>query len=279
MFGGFGDVSIDPAANAAMRAFLRRKLTETVRDPATAAALTPREDEHDEQHPPDYYARRPLCDRGYYEAFNRPHVSAVDLRATPITAVEAGGVRTADGRLHELDVLVLATGYDAVDGAYRAVRGGITGRDGRGLAERWTAAAANDNDDDDDSDNGGRPSAYLGVFVPGFPNLFLLNGPQSPFATAPLVLETQADFVVSVIGELEAQGHGAVEARPEPEAEWVQGCDAIASYTLFSKVTSWLTGSNISGKPRTMFYLAGLSAYIQQLEELKSNGYATLQFS
>lgn len=294
MFSGFGDITFNPEANVEVCKFLRRKIAEAVHDPATAAALTPRpfsppsssagssplsmspsssrpsssssvggpdegnvegesaaEGEDNTDH---FYARRPVCDRGYYAAFNKPHVSAVDLRAAPITAVEAGGLRTADGALHELDVLVLATGYDAVDGAYRAVRGGITGRDGVALADCWRE----------------RPTSYLGVFVAGFPNLFLLNGPHSPFATQPLVLETEVDLVVAVLRELEARGRNTVEVTAEAQAEWVGACDAMGSYTLFNKMKrSWLTGSNTNGrKPHTMFYLGGMGSYSMYISKL-----------
>lgn len=255
MFGGFGDITTDPEANEELCRFLRRKIAQVVRDPAKAAVLTPT----------DYYARRPPCDNGYYECFNRPHVLAVDVGRAPIERVEAAGVRTADGALHELDVLVLATGFDAVDGSYAAVRGGIRGRGGALLADHWAAL--------------GGPSAYLGLFAAGFPNLFLVNGPQGPFCNQPTSIEIEVDFVARL---LEDKAGSTIEVGPETEAEWVELCRSLASGMLFDKVESnWITGQNIipGARPTARFYYAGVNSYIRLLKEQEESDYQGLQFS
>lgn len=267
MFSGFGDVTTDADANAEMRRFLRAKIADIVRDPTKAAVLTPAADEP--------YARRPPCDRGYYDAFNRDNVVPVDVARHPIVGVERGGVRTADGTLHELDVLVLATGFDAVDGTYAAIPEGVRGRGGRRLAEEhW---------------GGGGPTAYMGVFVSGFPNLFLVNGPQGAFCNQPTAIEVEVDMITDLIrrqrekegGAGETDGGGTIEVAPETEAGWASMCDSLATQTLFDKVANnWLTGQNFAGaKPTTRFYYGGLKAYIDHQEDLKRRNYEGIVFS
>ena len=147
MFWTFCDLTYDEEANEEACKFIRGKIAETVKDPEKARKLTPH----------DFYARRPLCDAGYYEQFNRENVDIVDLKETPITEITQNGIRTSDGALYELDVIVFATGFDAVDGNYTRVR--IKGRGGESLKEHW--------------DKNGGPTSYLGVVVPNFPNLFM----------------------------------------------------------------------------------------------------------
>ena len=126
MFGTFCDIATDEEANEEAAKFVRRKIGEIVQDPEIARKLTPT----------DLYARRPLCDTGYYETFNRPNVSLVNVKENPIIRVTQQGIVTEDGTLHELDVLVFATGFDAVDGNY--VRVDIRGRNGRSVKEHWS---------------------------------------------------------------------------------------------------------------------------------------------
>ena len=150
MFGGFDDVATNPEANEAACQFIRNKIAQIVKDPEKARKLQPH----------DYYARRPLCDGGYYKQFNRDHMSIVDLKETPITSITANGIVTSDNVEHQLDVIVFATGFDAIDGNYTRVR--IHGIGGRTLKDHWE----------------GGPTSYLGVAVPGFPNLGMITGPQ-----------------------------------------------------------------------------------------------------
>lgn len=155
MFGTFNDISTDAEANEGACDFIRRKIDEIVKDPKKAEKLKPY----------DVYARRPLCDgnasngQKYFEQFNRDNVDIVDLKETPITQIEQKGIRTSDGTLHEHDVIIFATGFDAVEGNY--TRLAIHGRDGISLKDYW-------------DDLG--PTAYLGCSVPDFPNLFMISG-------------------------------------------------------------------------------------------------------
>lgn len=234
MFKTFGDISTNAEANEEAAKFIRRKIAETVKDPETARKLTPT----------DLYARRPLCDSGFYEAFNRPNVSMVNLTETPIKEVTAAGIVTSDGELHELDVLVCATGFDAVDGNYRRVE--IRGRGGESLDEHWTDG----------------PSSYLGVATSHFPNMFMILGPNGPFTNLPPSIETQVDWIGEAIRHTSASDAGWMEVRPEVETEWTETCNDIANQTLFPKAASWIFGANIPGKkPSVLFYLGGLKEY------------------
>lgn len=252
MFGGFGDMMTNPEANEEACKFLRRKITQIVRDPAKAAVLTPH----------DYHARRPPCDNGYYESFNQDNVFAVDVKKTPITRIEERGIVTADGKLHELDIIIFATGFEAVDGSYRGIRDGIKGRGGVSLNEHWASG----------------PKAYLGIFVAGFPNLFLLNGPQGPFCNQPPAIEKNVEFITCLLRERKGIANDAViETTAEAEALWNETCNTLASHTIFDKVESWITGTNIPGaKPSTRFYYGGLKDYLARLKDIRNEDYRGL---
>ncbi|MCA5892502.1 NAD(P)/FAD-dependent oxidoreductase [Isoptericola sp. NEAU-Y5] len=233
MFGTFNDLATDPASNEAAAAFIRRKIAEIVDDPQTARRLTPTQP----------YAKRPLCNQGYYEVFNQDHVELVSLPENPIVEIVPEGVRTADGVVHELDVLVLATGFDAVDGSYRRLD--LVGRDGVTVDEHWRDA----------------PTSYLGVATAGFPNLFMVLGPNGPFTNLVPTIELQVDFITSLVERAEAE-QATVETSREVERRWSATCREIAEATVFSRVDSWLFGANVPGKkPSVLFYLAGIAAY------------------
>lgn len=254
LFGAFGDIFTSEEANEEVCRFLRRKIGQIVQDPAKAAVLTPREG----------YTRRPLCDNGYYAKFNQRNVHAIDLQRTPITSVEENGVLTADGKLHELDVLILATGFHAVDGSFKAVRGGIRGRDGVFLSDHWRY----------------QPQTYLSLFVSGFPNLFILGGPMGPFSNALPGVMVEANFLNELLRVMENGQRGSiVEALPDAEAKWVKLCNELASNSLIWRTPSWITGTNIPGvEPSARFYFGGIKGFIQELEHVKSNNYCGLEF-
>ena len=246
MFETFCDIATDAAANEEAAAFIRRKIAQTVMDPETARKLTPT----------DLYARRPLCDSGYYDTFNRPNVNLVRIDETPITTLTEKGVVTADGALHELDVLILATGFDAVDGNYRRVD--IRGRDGQQLSEHWADG----------------PTSYLGMATTGFPNLFMILGPNGPFTNLPPSIEAQVEWIAETIGNVSASDGAWIEADATTETEWTDICMDIAHQTLFPKAASWIFGANIPGKKRTvMFYLGGMKAYREVLASESAHGY------
>ncbi|PYI16856.1 FAD/NAD(P)-binding domain-containing protein [Aspergillus violaceofuscus CBS 115571] len=254
MFGGFSDLTTDAAANAEVCRFLRRKIAAVVTDPRKARVLTPTEP----------YARRPLSDAGYYAQFNRAHVHAVDVRAHPITAVEAHGLRTADGTLYELDTLVVATGFDALDGSYARVH--IRGRDDDAddLHERWRRTGS---------------ACYLGCAVSGFPNLLLVSGPMAAFANVPPLTETNVEFLRDLIRRAEAITRRTgtqceIEATLAAERAWTEHCDVTARKTLFAQAPSWMFGANVPGKrPASRLYFGGLGPFRAKLAEVKACGW------
>jgi cyclohexanone monooxygenase len=250
MFETFCDIATDEQANREAQEFIRGKIREIVKDPETARKLTPQ----------DLYAKRPLCDNGYYATFNRPNVNLVDVKANPIAEITPKGVKTADGVEHELDVLVFATGFDAVDGNYTRID--IRGRKGLSIKDHWKAG----------------PSSYLGVTNANFPNMFMVLGPNGPFTNLPPSIETQVEWISDLIKDVNAKGFKTVEPTVEAETGWGKTCNEIANMTLFPKAESWIFGANIPGKPRTvMFYMAGIGAYRQQLAEVRSQGYKGFQ--
>jgi cyclohexanone monooxygenase len=252
MFGTFADIATNPEANAAAAAFIRSKIAEIVDDPETARALTPT----------DLYAKRPLCNEGYYETYNRDNVELVSIKENPIERITPAGVRTADGVEHELDVLVLATGFDAVDGNYRAMD--LRGRGGRHIDDHWSDG----------------PTSYLGVSKAGFPNMFMILGPNGPFTNLPPSIEAQVDWIGSLVEHAERNGVRTVEPTREAEDGWTATCEEIANMTLFPKAESWIFGANIPGKKKSvMFYMAGIGAYRQQLAEVADAGYKGFELS
>jgi cyclohexanone monooxygenase len=246
MFETFCDIATNAEANEEAAKFIRRKISEIVTDPETARKLTPT----------DLYARRPLCDSGFYETFNQPNVSLVNLKENPISELTESGVRTTDGSVHEIDVLVLATGFDAVDGNYK--RTDIRGRNGELLRDHWVDG----------------PTSYLGMATTGFPNMFMILGPNGPFTNLPPSIETQVEWIAGTIGYLLPKDGAWMDVRPEIETEWTEICADIADQTLFPKAASWIFGANIPGKKRTvMFYLGGIAAYREILQNESAEGY------
>lgn len=254
MFGAFGDLAIDKTANEEACKFLRHKIEQIVTDPHKADILKPKEP----------YARRPLCDSGYYQIFNRSNVDVVDLLANPIRKIIPSGVELSDGTKHDLDILIFATGFDAVDGNYKRVQ--ITGRHGITLSQHWADG----------------PTAYAALSCAGFPNMFLVSGPQGPFANFPPVIESELDLVMACVEATEsaADHHSdgveraacAIEALPEAEATWSALCTDVAKSTLFWNVPSWIFGANIDKEnPRAKFYLGGLASYREYVKKIIAN--------
>lgn len=256
MFGGFSDIATDRTANEAACDFIRRKIAATVKDPEKARKLQPW----------DHYARRPLCDGGYYSQFNLPHVDIISLQETPITRITPSGIQTSDGTTHELDIIIFATGFDAIEGNYNRLR--ITGRDNLSLRDYWAPQG---------------PTSYLGVAVPHFPNMFMLLGPQGPFTNMPPALEAHVDLVTQLIARAHAaRTSGArpdgpvavVEATEEAEKAWLAECELQAEGSLFKETASWIFGQNVPGKRYALrFYFGGLKKYYEEIRAMREAGY------
>ncbi|KAJ4303674.1 hypothetical protein N0V90_002575 [Kalmusia sp. IMI 367209] len=257
LFGGFSDLATDENANKEAIKFIHRKIKETVKDPKTAEILTSS----------DWFARRPLTDDHYYERFNQDNVSAVDLKKTPISEITPEGIKTADGTTHAVDLIIFATGFDAIDGSF--TRLDIRGRDGIELKKHWEADG---------------PKTHVGATTSKFPNLILVNGPGAVFANNPPVAEVGAQLARDLIAKAEEirtkeGGLGIIESSAEAENEWRQQMDQVAEATLFSKTPSWFFGENIPGKkvaPR--LYFGGIGRFRAAVAEVKANGYKGFQF-
>ncbi|KRA64323.1 MULTISPECIES: NAD(P)/FAD-dependent oxidoreductase [Rhizobium/Agrobacterium group] len=251
MFGTFCDIATSQVANDAAANFIKKKITQIVKDPETARKLMPK----------DIYAKRPLCAQNYYDVYNRDNVTLADVKADPIAEFTANGIRLESGAEHELDVVIFATGFDAVDGNYTRIdmrgRGGVTMRD------KWKEG----------------PLGYLGMMETDFPNFFMILGPNGPFTNLPPSIETQVEWISDTIEMMEAKGLKCIEPTKAARDEWVALCRTIADMTLFPKADSWIFGANIPGKKNAvMFYLAGLGNYRAAINAVKDGGYQTMIF-
>jgi cation diffusion facilitator CzcD-associated flavoprotein CzcO/acetyl esterase/lipase len=245
----FNDIITDAEANATAADFVRDKIREIVRDPATAEALCPT------THP--IGTKRICVDTDYYATYNRANVTLVDVRTAPIVRLTPRGIETT-AAAYELDVIVFATGFDAMTGALLEMD--VFGCEGRSLKDKWS----------------GGPRTYLGVATAGFPNLFIVTGPGSPSVLSNMVLsiEQHVDWIADCIGHVRERGLDTIEATRDAEDAWVAHVNEVAQATLFPHAGSWYMGANIPGKPRVfMPYLGGVGTYRAHCEGVAGNGY------
>jgi cation diffusion facilitator CzcD-associated flavoprotein CzcO len=254
-FGNYRDVLTDPDANALACSFLADKIRSRVEDAAVAERLIPEE---------PFGARRPPLERGYFEVFNQPNVELVSLATDPIHRAGPKGLELASGRVIELGVLVLATGFDAVTGPFRATP--VCNGRGERLDQDWPDEI----------------TTHFGVMAPAYPNFFMLGGPQSAavMCNQPRCLEMTAQWVASAIGQAERSGARRIEARPEAVAEWGALVAAVAPLTVIGRQGSWFTGAPDPGQtPRTGFaFLGGAPAFRAAIEADMAKGHASLIF-
>ncbi|WP_298692799.1 NAD(P)/FAD-dependent oxidoreductase [uncultured Sphingomonas sp.] len=251
----FNDLTTHPKSNAAGAAFVHAKIRKIVKDPATADKLLPKTF--------PFGTKRLCLDTGYYATFNRDDVTLVDLRASPIERITASGIRTSDAD-HPLDLIVFATGFDAVTGPLLAL--GIAGANGVALRDAWADG----------------PQSYLGLMVAGFPNLFTVNGPSSPSVLANMLqtIEHHVDWIADCIAHAEHRGFDRIEARADAQTSWAQEVADMADKTLYTKAESWYMGANVPGKPRVfLMYIGGLDRYVDRVEAIVRDGYAGFAFS
>ncbi len=245
----YTDLRTDEAAAEIAGDFVRDKIRSLVHDPETAERLCPR------GYP--FGSKRLVLEIGYYETFNRDNVTLVDVQADPIEQITTTGVRTRATE-YPLDVLVLATGYDALTGALFEVD--IKGVAGRTLREAWAEG----------------PQTYLGVATHGFPNLYFVAGAGSPSVLSNVVLsiEQHVEWITDHLEHLHKNGLRRSEAGLEEQRAWVAEVHEIASRTLYVKGNSWYLGVNVPGKPRVFsLYLGGVGRYRDICEEVAADGY------
>lgn len=247
----YADVGLDLEANEMACDLYRRHIADIIDDPETAKALMPR------GYPMG--CKRQVVDIGYYEAFNRDNVSVIDLREDPIERINESGVCTAGGQ-HDVDVLIYATGFDAMTGAINNVS--ITGRSGTKLKDKW--------------ENG--PRSYLGLQIAGFPNLFTVTGPGSPSVLSNMLvsIEQHCDWITDCIHHMNSNGLNTIEAEQQAEDQWVKHVFEVADGTMLTapSCSSWYLGVNIPGKPRVfMPYVGGVGNYRAKCSSVAANGY------
>ena len=250
MLGSYADIALDRRANDTASEFIRGKIREIVNDPETAEKLLPRD------HP--FASKRALIDTNYFDTYNRDNVDLVDIRHFPIEEITPTGLRTADGEEYEVDVIVFATGYDAMTGTF--FRMDITGRNGSVLKEKWS----------------GGPSTYLGLATTDFPNMFMITGPQSPsvLSNMPVSIEQHVEWISDFIEYLRERDIDVVDVDPQAEVDWVQHVNDIADQTMYMLADSWYLGANIPGKPRVfMPYAGGVGPYRERCDEIAENSY------
>jgi len=246
------DLLFNDAANDEWCAFIAGKIRGIVHDPATAERLIP----HDHR----FGAKRPPFVNGYFEAFNDPKVSLVDLRETPIVRLTERGIETTDG-VRELDIVVWATGFDFGTGALE--RMGIRGRQGLALTEHWADG----------------PTTFLGLQTRGFPNLFFPGGPHAAAGNNPRYNGDQVDFLTEVLVRSAEQGCDVVEVSAESEERWTRMVDRAAAKTTFGLLGQYV-GSNIPGKPRRYLLNAGgRQKLFEIMADVRANDFAAFEFS
>ncbi len=261
--GNFREVLMDDEANAEFSAFVADKIRARVHDPLVAEQLIPRDHGFGVQ-------RVPLETR-YYEAYNLPHVHLVNLSETPIEEITATGIRTSDPAhgevVREHDVIVYATGFDAITGSFDRIA--ITGAGGRSLRDAWSP----------------HPDSYLGAFVHGFPNLAMLAGPQgaSNSTNFPRGIEAAADWLSAFVAHVRDRGWPRFEATQEAQDAWAEEVRMFYAGLLLRKAKSWFTGynENVDGRDvtRMMIYNGGAPRYRKRLAAVAEAGYAGLVLS
>ena len=248
----YQDMFFNKDANDLIADYLKRKIRSTVTDPVVAEKLIPKTYA--------YGTKRQPLDTNYFETFNKGNVLLVDAATDgAIEEITPKGVR-AGGKEYEVDIIVIATGFDAMTGPLKSLN--ITGRGGRRLNDEWT----------------GGPQSYLGLQVAGFPNLFTVTGPQSPsvLSNMPVSIEQHVEWITDCIAHLRRNKLATIEAKPEAQAQWVAHVNEIVNMTLMPSANSWYMSANIPGKPKAFLpYLGleGVGGYRKKCDEVAAKGY------
>ena len=258
VFETFDDLLSNPEANKVASEFIINKMKERVDDPELADLLTPDVGDY------PLFAKRPPLDHGYLEAFNRDNVKLVDIKdREPIVEITETGVRTTESD-YEFDIIVLATGFRAYTGALEAFP--IRGKSGQSLSEKWETSS----------------NAIMGVCVTDFPNMFLVTGPQAPFANLPTSIEQNAIWITDCINKMESEGYDVCSPKQEAEDVWSAHTAEIHEQTLMAAgdtVHSWMMGANIENhKPRVLIYFGGANVYYDKLRESVDADFPELEF-
>jgi len=248
----YQDMFFDQKANDLCADYLKRKIRNTVKDPAVAEKLIPKGYA--------YGTKRQPLDTNYFDTFNKDTVLLVDAATDgAIEEITEQGIR-AGGKDYAFDIIVFATGFDAMTGPLKALN--LKGRGGRTLDQQWADG----------------PHSYLGISVAGFPNLFTITGPQSPsvLSNMPVSIEQHVDWIIGCIDAIRKSGKTSIEATPEAQEQWVAHVNEVVNGTLMPGANSWYMSANIPGKPRAFLpYLCpeGVGGYRRKCDEVAAHGY------
>jgi acetone monooxygenase len=245
------ELFFESAVSDEVSEFVREKMRERLKDPRLCELLIPTDY--------GFGTHRVPLESNYLEVYHQPNVELVSVKANPIKEVTPKGIKLADGTEYELDILILATGFDAGSGALTRID--IRGRGGRSLKDDWNREIR----------------TTLGLQVHGYPNLFTTGAPLAPSAALcnmTTCLQQQTEWITDCLMHLRSSGAAAIEASAALEDEWVKHHDEIANATLVTKTDSWYMGSNVDGKPRRLLsYIGGVGNYRQKCEDLAREGY------
>jgi cation diffusion facilitator CzcD-associated flavoprotein CzcO len=248
----YADLLFNESANNEWCEFIAGKIRAIVHDPVTAEALIPTDHRYGDKRPP-YVA-------GYFEAFNDPKVTLVDLRRAPIVRLTETGIETTTGE-RPADIVVWATGFDFGTGAL--TRMGIEGRGGLALTDHWAEG----------------PSTFAGLATRGFPNLFFPGGPHAAAGNNPRYNSDLVDLVTDVMVLARQRGNHVIEVSEEAEQRWTRMIDKAATRNPFGFLGQYV-GSNIPGKPRRYLINAGGRMKLFEVAtELRANGFAAFETS
>ena len=253
----FGEMFFDEQVSEEISEFVRVKMRARLKDPRLNDLLIPKDY--------GFGTHRVPLETNYLEVYHRPNVEAVSVKDNPIVAITPEGIQTADGEVHALDIIILATGFDAGTGALTRID--IRGKGGRSLKEDW----------------GRDIRTTLGLQVHGYPNMFTTAVPLAPSAALcnmTTCLQQQTEWIADCISFMRAQGANVIEPTAALEDAWVRHHDETAGATLISKTNSWYTGSNVPGKPRRVLsYTGGVGTYRKKCDEVAAGGYQGFEFA
>lgn len=247
----FEDVICDREANDTAYAFWRDKVRQRIKNPAMQDKLAPM------KAPYAFGCKRVSLEQWYYDLWDQPNVALIDINESPIEEVTPAGIRTVEGEV-PFDIIVMGTGFDAVSGGILAIA--IRGADGRLMSDKWKSGVR----------------TYLGLSSAGYPNMYILYGPQSPsgWSNGPTTAEFQGDMVVRIIEDMRRMGVRRIEAMVEAEDAWVEHTRDVANMTLIPQTDSWYNGTNIPGKPvEVLNYGGGLPTYGEKFAASADHGY------
>ena len=255
----FREIFTDEVANAEFSEYIAARIRQRVKDPALADQLIPKDHGFGIQ-------RVPLETR-YYEVYNRDNVRLVNITATPIETVTPKGIRTSEQE-YEFDVIVYATGFDAITGAYDRID--FQGVGGQKLRDKWHDG----------------PITFLGMQISGFPNFITVAGPQSGSASTnfPRGIEIGVDWVTNLLEYMWKHGYTRVEATPAAEERWTNHVAKMYSTMLMRKAKGWFTGYNSNvdghehGRVRYFVYNGGAPKFLATIKQVAEEHYQGLEF-